>query len=114
MKIEQYAFGRITIDGGTYTRDVIILPDRVWDGWWREEGHRLSVADLDAALKADPDILIVGTGVFSLMKVPAATRVEVEKRHIDLHIANTNKATKLYNDLAVGDKRVVAALHLSC
>ncbi|MBN1579064.1 MAG: hypothetical protein JXA89_00060 [Anaerolineae bacterium] len=114
MKIERYSFGQITIDGRTYTRDVIMLPDRVWDGWWRKEGHNLSVADLDTALQAEPDILVVGTGAFNLMKVPASTRAELEKRHIDLHITNTSKAVRLYNDLAVGDRRIAAALHLSC
>jgi len=93
---------------------VIILPDRVWDGWWREEGHSLSTADLDAVFEAAPDVLVVGTGAFNLMKVPASTRTELGKRHIDLHVANTNKAIQLYADLAAGGKRVVAALHLSC
>jgi hypothetical protein len=114
MRIDSYSFGRITIDGQTYTRDVIILPDRVWDGWWRQEGHNLSVADLHEALNATPDVLVVGTGAFNLMKVPAPTRDEVEGRRIDLHVVNTKKAIKLYNDLAAGGKRIVAALHLSC
>lgn len=35
MAIEDYEFGRITIDGATYTSDVIIRPEGVDDSWWR-------------------------------------------------------------------------------
>jgi hypothetical protein len=114
MEIESYSFGRITIDGQTYSKDVIILPDRVWDGWWREEGHALSVADLDVALEANPDLLVVGSGSFGLMKVSPETRAEVNARGIELHVAKTKKATQLYNTFARRGARVVAALHLSC
>ncbi|RLI30667.1 hypothetical protein DRO48_02760, partial [Candidatus Bathyarchaeota archaeon] len=44
--IEAYGFGYIVVDGKRYTSDVIIFPDRVMDGWWRKEGHRLYVDDL--------------------------------------------------------------------
>jgi len=47
MKIDQYAFGKIVIDGKTYTSDVIIYPEKVDASWWRKEGHRLQPADLE-------------------------------------------------------------------
>jgi hypothetical protein len=112
--IERYAFGQITVDGQTYTRDVIITPDRVWDGWWREEGHRLSIADLEEALKAQPKVLVVGTGYYDMMQVPSETREKVRKRGIDLHVLPTRRAWKLYNQLASGERKTVAAFHLSC
>jgi hypothetical protein len=40
-KIDSYKFGRIVIDGQAYSRDVIILPDRVIRDWWRDSGHIL-------------------------------------------------------------------------
>ena len=45
--IESTAFGVMTIDGRTYTSDLIIFPDgRVQDGWWRKRGHVLGVDDI--------------------------------------------------------------------
>lgn len=114
MHIDSYSFGSITIDGKTFDRDVMLLPDEVWDGWWRQEGHSLSVADLERALAARPEVLIVGTGYFGLMRVPDATVDEVKGRGIELHVAPTRRAWQLYNQLTGSGRRVVAAFHLSC
>jgi hypothetical protein len=114
MTIESYGFGEMAIDGQTYDRDLIIMPDRVWDSWWREEGHRLSVADLKEVFEAEPEVLIVGTGFYDRMHVPVETSREVEKRGIELHVLSTGKAWALYNQLESTDRRVVAAFHLTC
>ena len=47
-QIESYRFGHIVIDGQSYTRDVILLADRVIPNWWRKEGHALYPEDLAA------------------------------------------------------------------
>ena len=114
MVIESYTFGKIVVDGQLYERDIIMARDRVWDGWWREEGHRLSIADLEQAFTMEPEILVVGTGSFGLMNVPNETRKEIERRGIELHVLRTGKAYELYNRLELGGRRVVAALHLAC
>ncbi len=114
MLVNSYSFGNITIDGKKYNRDVILLPDEVWDGWWRQEGHSLSVADLERVLAVRPEVLIVGTGYFGLMRVPDATRAEVERRGIELHVVPTRQAWQIYNRLSASGRRVAAALHLSC
>jgi hypothetical protein len=73
MKIEHYSFGKITVDGQTYTSDLIIYPDRVDASWWRKEGHNLQPEDLKDVLNAKPDVLIIGTGFFGVMRVPKET-----------------------------------------
>jgi hypothetical protein len=35
MLIGPYEFGAIVINGKRYKSDVIVLPGRVIDGWWR-------------------------------------------------------------------------------
>ena len=114
MVIESYAFGKIVIDGQIYERDIILTCDGVWDGWWREEGHRLSTADLEQVFVTDPQILVVGTGSFGLMRVPDETRQEIESRGIELHVLPTGKAWALLNRIESEGKRVAAAFHLTC
>jgi hypothetical protein len=113
MKIEHYSFGRITIDGKTYTSDVIIYPGRVDSSWWRKEGHNLCIADLTDVIKAKPEILVVGTGSPGLMKVPRETIFHLESKGIKVHVSLTEKAVELFNKLQK-DKIVIAALHLTC
>ena len=63
-RIEGYRFGRVVIDGDEQTRDVIVLPDRVLMDWWRADGHRLVLADLDDVVEELPEHLVVGTGAY--------------------------------------------------
>ena len=113
MKIEHYSFGRITIDGKAYTSDVIIYPDKVNASWWRRAGHNLEVADLTEVIIAKPEVLVIGTGATGLMKVPKETISHLESQGIEVHIERTEKAVELFNKLQK-DKKVIAALHLTC
>ncbi len=113
MKIDSYSFGRIVIDGKTYTSDVIIYPGRIDATWWRKEGHLLQLADLVEALQAKPDILIIGTGYSGVMHVPKETVDGIVRRGIELKAERTSKAVEVYNELR-GRKTVIAALHITC
>ncbi len=111
--IDSYEFGRIVVDGKSYTSDLIIFPDRVDDTWWRKQGHNLCVEDIEAAMQSDPEVLVVGTGVDGLMQVPEATAEYVRSRGTDLVVARSDRACELYNE-ASKRSRAVAALHLTC
>ncbi len=114
--IESYTFGSIVIEGKRYTSDVIVFPDKVMDGWWRKEGHRLAVEDIETVIKAQPkpEILVVGTGHSGLMKVPLEVQRTLEKKGIKLIAQPTQEAAQTFNRLLKHGKRVVAALHLTC
>lgn len=99
MKIEHYSFGRITIDGRTYSSDVIIYPDRVDSSWWRKEGHLLQPDDLFDIIASKPDILIIGTGYSGVMEVPKETIDHICYRGIKVHIDRTTRAVELFNRL---------------
>lgn len=114
MKIEDYQFGNIRIDGDTYDSDVIVGPDRVRDHWWRKEGHRLDIEDLDEVIAARPQVVVLGTGYYGRMKVPETTRRFLEEQGIQVREAETGQAVKLFNELQQQYARVVAALHLTC
>jgi len=113
MVIEHYSFGRITVDGKTYTSDVLIYPGRVDAHWWRREGHRLQVADLTEVIQAGPQVLVVGTGAYGAMKVPKDTVAYLESKGLEVRVAETDKAVEVFNQLQK-DRVVIAALHLTC
>jgi hypothetical protein len=113
MTITHYSFGKIVIDGRTYTSDVIIYPGRVDDKWWRREGHRLQPQDLSGVIEAEPEVVIIGTGHLGVMKVSAETSAHLRSKGIEVHIARTGQAVKIFDKLQA-KKRTIACLHLTC
>ena len=113
MRIDNYSFGKIVIEGRIYTSDVIVYPDRIVSHWWRKEGHELSVGDIDEVLMEKPETLIVGTGSPGLMKVLPQTQLKLKDEKIELIVEPTDEACIIFNRLA-STKRVVACLHLTC
>jgi hypothetical protein len=113
MKIEHYSFGKIIIDGKTYTSDVIIYPEKVDSSWWRKQGHFLHIDDLKDVIAEKPELLIVGTGNSGVMVVPEETISYIKSKGIEVKIARTDEAVKLFNSFQK-EKRTIAALHLTC
>lgn len=111
--IDSYSFGCIVIDGVQYETDVILLPDRIVENWWRVEGHVLSPADLGEVVQCKPEILVIGRGLYNQLKVPVETRAFLQSHRIDLIELDSRKACDEYNALAPA-RRVAAGIHLTC
>ena len=111
--IDAYYFGRIVIDGNAFTTDVIIFPDRVMDNWWRKDGHVLHVEAVELIVEEKPEVLIIGTGKYGILKVLPQTREYIDSRGVELIVEQTEQACEIYNKIS-RDRKVVAALHLTC
>ncbi|MEF8788320.1 MAG: Mth938-like domain-containing protein [Planctomycetota bacterium] len=115
MRIDDYEFGRLVVDGETYTSDVLMWPDGIDDSWWRNRGHSLCMDDLSDLMDKDFDVLVIGTGARGVMNVPADTLEQIEEACGEVHVATTDEACEKFNELAEqSDRRVAAALHLTC
>jgi hypothetical protein len=111
-RLEQYEFGRVTVDGQEETRDVIVLPTRIVRNWWRREGHELVLEDLLEVLDELPGRLVVGTGAYGRMHPDPSTLRELEKRGVAVEALPTAEAVARYREL--DPSRTAAALHLTC
>lgn len=112
-KIDSYQFGQIEIEGKTYRSDLIIYQERINGRWWRKEGHSLGIDDLSEVVRARPEILIVGTGRYEMMRIPQETKDYLSSLGIELIAENTEKACETFNRIG-WERRVVVALHLTC
>ncbi|MCK4338655.1 MAG: hypothetical protein KAW87_01520, partial [Candidatus Cloacimonetes bacterium] len=61
-----------------------------------------------------PDILIIGTGRYGLMKVAQEVIEYCKNNQIEAIIDNTDNVIKRFNEHSDSEKRIVAALHLTC
>jgi chemotaxis protein methyltransferase CheR len=111
-KIDDYDFGRIVVDGVEQTRDVILLPGRVVPNWWRHDGHRLTLDDLEAVLDELPARLVVGTGAYGRMTPDPDALEQLRQRGVEVEALPTREAVRRYD--ALDPERTAAALHLTC
>lgn len=109
--IERYEFGKIVVKGKTYTSDILIFDEEVRENWWRKEGHRLSIEDLEEVLKFKPEVLIVGTGYNGRMVVPEDLKKFLGERGIQTIALPTQEAVRVFNETRV---RKAGAFHLTC
>lgn len=114
--INSYDFGVMVINGKRYTSDVIVFPERVVDGWWRREGHRVYIEDLKEIFKHEPkpEVLVVGTGYYGLVKISPEVPKALKSNRIVLVAQPTREAYQTFNKLLKSDKQVVGAFHLTC
>lgn len=112
-KIDSYTFSLMIIDGNTFRKDLIILPDRVINDWWRKSGHTLIPEDIQVIFDSSPDLLIVGTGSVDRLKITDEAIKKIKENGIELIALPTGKAWQIYNK-EKDKKKVAAAFHLTC
>ena len=110
--IDSYVFGKIVIDGKTYTEDVIIIEEKVYSNWWRVQGHFLQKIDLGPILEGGIKTLIVGTGYNGVMRIGEDVREYCKENGIKLIELKSREAVEKYNELE--GEGVAAGIHLTC
>jgi hypothetical protein len=113
-EISHYSFGKITVEEKEYSSDIIIFPDgSVKESWWRENGHRLVLSDIEELVAAAPAVIIAGTGAFGMMRPEKNLAHTLEQKNIDLKVFPTKKAVSYYNTVKCRE-RTGACFHLTC
>ena len=111
-RLENYSFGRVSVDGTDHDRDLVVLPDRVLAGWWRRDGHGLVLEDLAEVLDELPERLVVGNGAHGRLRPHPAVIEELRRRGVEVEVLPTDEAVHRYNQL--DPRHTAAALHLTC
>jgi len=114
MKIEEYAFGKIVADGKKYHKDLCIARGKVIPDWIRKKGHSVCSGDIQEILQANPEILVIGKGYFSMMSVDAGCCKMLAEKGIVLIEEKSAAAVKTFNRLLEEGKNVAAGFHLTC
>jgi hypothetical protein len=112
--ITDFSFGKIVVNGKTYTDDIKIVRGQVLSDWWRKNGHRVDVEDIADILESGPEIVVIGKGSPGLMKTSASLREKLATHNIGLIEKKTSKAIEVFNKLFQEGKRVAGGFHISC
>jgi hypothetical protein len=109
--IEEYSFGKIIIENDTYVNDIILLGRDIKPDWRRKTGHSLTKEDLKDVIEYEPELLIIGTGSYGMMDVPADLQKELNFKIIAF---STEKAVSIYNHEINKDEKIAGVFHLTC
>ena len=112
--VESYRFGKIQVQGKSYSSDLIIFPDSIHSNWWRKKGHLLHLEDLEILKDTKIDLLVIGTGSIGRMKVPEEVINQLKQRGIDVLVCKSSEAVERYNNLAKTGNTTALAIHLTC
>jgi hypothetical protein len=116
MRIEDFSFGRITIDGVTYEHDVVIDHGKI-----RKRDKKPSKKFRDAYAHTPLSVaeaipwkcrrLVVGTGAYGDLPVMDEVKQEADRRDLELVLLPTAEAIKA---LQKAPRHTNAILHITC
>ena len=112
-KIDFYKFGKISINGKVFTKDLIIFPDGIIFPWIRKTGHLLVADDISEYLDNRIKTLIIGTGYYGFMRIDESLEDFLKQRKIDFVYRKTQEAVTFYNDLE-NKENIAFGMHLTC
>jgi hypothetical protein len=114
MKIDNFHFGSIVIDGKKYTHDIFIYPDGKVEqrkgGIWRFGPHSIKGEEIEKLLEAQPEVVLVGIGT----QGRAHLSKDIEVKEAELAVLNSKEAVQRFNELFDQEKRVAALIHITC
>ena len=114
VMIEEYEFGKIVINGKLYTSDVIVHSDGVEERWWRKEGHRVSLEDIEIIDNLNPEVVVFGKGTNGRVRVDGEVRKYFESKGVEVFEGDSYIAVKLFENYLKSGRKAVLAIHLTC
>ncbi|MEM2784953.1 MAG: MTH938/NDUFAF3 family protein [Candidatus Pacearchaeota archaeon] len=112
VHIDFYSFGKIIIDGKTYERDVLVLPDgKIIQRTMPKGTHVICFSELASILKDKPQVIVIGTGKESCAQLEKGVEEKIKKEKIKLLVQITDHAIKTFNKCK---EKKAALLHLTC
>jgi uncharacterized protein len=109
--VKAFADGELRVGNEIITAPVILTPRDIIADWDPPAVAELRVEHFAAALAADPEVILLGTGTSQLF--PATTLLtDVMRQGIGFEVMATAAACRTFNVLGAEGRRVVAALFI--
>ncbi|WP_370644282.1 Mth938-like domain-containing protein [Actinoplanes sp. L3-i22] len=111
------SWGVMTVEGLPDGKDFKLWPGggRAWD--WNETGTRhepgIQPADVVELLENGATTVVLSRGMDLVLQVDPATMELLRERDVEVHVAETKEAVRIYNELAAG-AAVGGLFHSTC
>jgi hypothetical protein len=117
-RIAHLVWGEIEVEGLPPARDLKLWPGggRPWD--WRETGTHhvpgIQVADVEELLEKGSQVVVLTRGMELVLQTRPETLAHLAAHRIRVHVAETNEAARIYNELATQGEAVGGLFHSTC
>lgn len=117
--IDSSKFGEIIIDNKKY-RQVLIIGNSVSEREYErlvglfDTSHRIGDWEIMKLLKGSPDVVVIGTGQEGRLDVGEELFKKSKDKNIEVLVAITPEAIKIYNEKVREGRRVNALIHTTC
>jgi hypothetical protein len=117
-RIKGFSWGHLEVEGSERPyKDAKLFPGGscAWD--WNETGTShdpgIQPADVEDVLANGATVVVLSTGVYERLGVCPETLRLLERKNVPVHVLQTAKAVKRYNELAETEA-VGALIHSTC
>jgi hypothetical protein len=118
VRIDSFNFGFIVVGDKQYAHDVVILPDGTVkernSGKGRLGSHSIARSEIEALTKAQPDIILVGTGVQGMARLAHDAEHYLTEPDLNLTLLPSPQIVKKYNQYIEDGEKVAALIHVTC
>ena len=118
VKIENFSFGSIVIEGKKYRRDVLILADGTTKkrkgGFLMFGSHKIKKDEIEELMQGQPETIIIGTGTDSVADIAPNVESWAEGKNLNLLVQPSYNAVAKLNELTEQKKQVAALIHITC
>ncbi len=101
----------IVIGDRSYSEAIALTPDGLIADFVPPPLAELAIANLDALLRYEPELVILGTGEHSVFP-PRELTFAFARRRVGLEVMNTGAAARTFNVLAGEGRRLAAILYI--
>ena len=115
-RITHLSWGRLETEGGVF-KDAKLFPGGADEWDWNETGTShdpgIQPADVQRLLERGANVVILSRGFHERLGVAPETLRMLEERGVPAHVAQTEEAARLYDELRETEK-VGALIHSTC
>jgi len=117
-RVEEIAWGRLTLETGEQFRDAKLWPGgaREWD--WKETGTRhrpgIQLADVQELLDQGCDVVVLSRGQRLVLQTAPDVLAALRNSGIEVLHLESREAVQAYNRLVADGRRVGALIHSTC
>ncbi len=115
-RITHLSWGRLETEDGAF-KDARLFPGGAEEWDWNETGTShdpgIQPADVERLLERGATVIILSKGLHERLRIPTETRRMLEQRGVPMHVAQTEEAARLYDELRQTE-RVGALIHSTC